>query len=143
MVTFIQGVRIIFLIDFIENILIPIHSKRSEMWRDSSKRLIWLHLENSKVHNSEASMQKTIEFKFKPAPQPAYSPDISSTDFFMWGYIKNKFKRKIFKDIDSLYEVIVEIANDISMQLIKDVFNNWIERCIYIISHGGKHYNKY
>lgn len=154
MVTFIWGVHGIFLIDFlpegesynssyfIENVLIPIHSKRSEMWRDSKRRLIWLHLDNSKIHNSEASMKKTIEFKFKRAPQPAYSPDISPTDFFMWGYIKDKLKGKIFKDIDALYEAIAEIANGISMELKKEVFNNWIERCKYVISHGGKYYNK-
>ena len=154
MVTFIWGVHGIFLIDFlpegekynssyfIENVLIPIHSKRSEMWKDSNRRLIWLHLDNSKIHNSIVSLKKTIELKFKRAPQPAYSPDISPTDFFMWSYVKNKLKGKLFKDIDALYEAIVEIANGISMQLKKEVFNNWIERCKYIISNEGKYYHK-
>ena len=74
------------------------------MRRDNSRRLIWLHLDNSKLHNSEASMKKTIELKFKLGPQTTYSPDISPKDFFMWGYIKNKLNGKLFKDIDSLYE---------------------------------------
>ena len=65
-------------------------------------------------------MKKTVEFKL--APQLTYSPDISPTDFFLWGYIKDKLKGKIFKDIDALYEAIAEIANGISMELKKKKF---------------------
>jgi len=155
MVTIIWGVNGIYLIDFlpddesfntpyfIQNILIPIHSKKMSIWSESNRRKIWLHLDNSRVHNSTASMKKTAELGFKRAPQPPFSPDISPTDFFLWGDIKEKLKGSKFEDKDELFEAITENAMKISRETKLNVFQHWIERCQYVITHRGNYFNKH
>lgn len=154
MVTVIWGVYDIYLIDFlpenesfnseyfIQNILIPISSEKTKIWSDSIRRKIWLHLDNSPIHNSKVSMEKTFELGFKRAPHPAFSPDISPTDFFLWGYVKDKLKGSRFNDADELFEAITEKIMEIPKELRLNVFNHWIERCEYIISHKGSYYHK-
>ena len=154
MVTVIWGVYDIYLIDFlpenesfnseyfIQNILIPISSEKTKIWSDSIRRKIWLHLDNSPIHNSKVSMEKTFELGFKRAPHPAFSPDISPTDFFLWGYVKDKLKGSRFNDADELLEAITEKIMEILKELRLNVFNHWIERCEYIISHKGSYYHK-
>lgn len=154
LVTIIWGVNGIYLVDFlpedesfntsyfIQNILIPIHSQKMNIWSESHRRKIWLHLDNSRVHNSIESMKKTAEFGFKRAPQPAFSPDIAPTDFFLWGDIKEKLKGSKFDDKDQLFEAITEISNKISREIKLNVFQHWIKRCEYVIKNKGNYFNK-
>mgnify|MGYP006894180539 CR=1 FL=1 len=99
---------------FIQNILIPIHFQKKNIWSESYRRKIWLKLDNSRVHNSIDSMKKTS--------------DIAPTDFFLWGDIKEKLKGSKFDDKDELFEAITEIANKISREIKLNVFQHWIKR---------------
>ena len=63
---------------------------------------IWLHLDNSRVHNSKVTLSITEKYGFKRAPHPAYSPDIAPSDSFLFGYIKGKLKGCLLKSLDDL-----------------------------------------
>lgn len=67
---------------FINSILKQIFEKKSLIWKNARNRKIWLHLDNSRIHNSKATSQKVDELGFKRAPQPPFSPDIAPSDFF-------------------------------------------------------------
>lgn len=71
------------------------------------------------------------------APQPAYSPDISPSDYILFGYIKSKLRGKIFKTRDELFEDIYEILNSISEEILIEVFKSWIKRCKNVINRKG------
>ena len=85
---------------FIESILTPLKLKKSQIWTHSNNRKIYLHLDNSKIHNSNISLEKTIEFGIQRAPQPPYSPDIDELqeriDRCNWVFLHDgKWLRKI------------------------------------------------
>lgn len=152
MLTIIWGVYDFYIVDFmpegrrfntdylIKAILEPLSKKRNEIWNRSSKRKIWLHLDNCRVHNSNRALNSYRFFGFKRTPHPPYSPDIAPSDFFLFGYIKTKLRGHFFEDIESLKEKIVEILKGISLEKRKDVFNEWMERCYWIAMHQGHYY---
>ena len=63
MVTIIWGVFGFYVVDFkppntsydstyfVNNILIPLSEKREQIWSGSKKRKMWIHLDNSRIHN--------------------------------------------------------------------------------------------
>ena len=100
---------------------------------------IYLHLDNSRVHNSKCSKEKIESLGIFRAPQPAYSPDISPSDYFLFGYIKEKLKGQVFQSRDALFESINEILSTISKDMLIEVFQAWIKRCKDIIKKKGSY----
>lgn len=94
---------------FIEHIMT--HFKQSHLIQSLKKFHIrvYLHLDNSRVHNSKYSHKRIKSAVIFRALQPAYSPDISLSDYFLFGYIKGKLKGKVFKTRDKLLEAIYAI----------------------------------
>ena len=70
---------------------------------------IWLHLDNCKVHNVKITFAKYEVFGFKRTSHPPYSHDITPSDFFIFGYMKENLNGYVFNYISYLKERIVEI----------------------------------
>ena len=62
------------------------------------------------------------------APQPEYSPDIASSDFFLFGYVKKQLECKHYMSEDDLYDDIVEILTEIPSEVLKSAYQAWIKR---------------
>lgn len=124
---------------FIEHIITPFKQSHIVQSLKKSHKRVYLHLDNSRVHNSKYSHEKIESAGIFRAPQPAYSPDISPSDYFLFGYIKGKLKGKIFKTRDELFEAIYEILNSISKEKLIEVFESWIKRCKDIINRKGNY----
>lgn len=151
MVTIIWGVNGFHIIDmmpkgqkynseyFIANILTPLFNKKNKIWSQATKRKLWLHLDNCRVHNSSACNEKYDQFGFKRAPHPPYSPDIAPCDFFLFGFIKDKLRGRQFTSQDELFEGITEILGKILKEDRKRVFSRWIEKCKAVIEHNGSY----
>ena len=75
------------------------------------------------VHHSKLSSQKIDQLNFDRAPHPPYSHDIAPSDFFHFGYVKNKLKGQRFKSRDELQEEIIEFLHKISKEKRKAVFD--------------------
>lgn len=103
-------------------------NQRQDIWKESTRRKIWVHLDNARVHNSKLTSEKYDILVFKRTPHPAYSLDIAPSDFYLFGFLEEKFKGKKFNDINELFEAIQEILDSISIETRKAVFQNWIER---------------
>ena len=152
MLTVIWGVNGMYVIDFlppstpynssyfITNVLDILNEKRNDIWSQSQNKQIWLHLDNSMVHNSRACSQKIEQIGFKRAPHPPYSPDIAPSDYYLFGYLKGQLKGLKFNDLDELKEKVIEILTKISRDVKKRVFDHWIERCQWIIDNNGAYY---
>lgn len=127
---------------FINYILAKIVEKKNEIWKNSKKRKIWIHLDNSRVHNSNATSQKVAEFGLKRTPHPPFSPDIAPSDFFLFGYLTDKLRGQRFTSFEDLQERIIEIFNSIPHETLKNVFQTWIDRCNWVSMHEGEYFNK-
>ena len=154
MLTVIWGVNGIYILDFkpeeakynstyfIDNILIPLSEMKSKILLNYKANKIWLHLDNCKVHNAKITFAKYEVLGFKRTPHPPYSPDIAPSDFFLFGYVKEKLKGHVFNDINDLKEKIVEIIMSISAEKRKEVFENWIKRCERVIELEGSYFKE-
>ena len=73
------------------------------------------------------------------APQPPYSPDIAPSDFFLFGYMKEKLKGCKFSSKEELLSAIYAILEEIPEQQLKEVFIEWERRLEKVIASGGNY----
>jgi len=64
------------------------------------------------------------------------------SDFFLFGYTKNKLKEHTFNDRDELCNAIIEIIGGILKQKLKKVFEHWIHRCEFVINTGAEYFHE-
>jgi len=124
---------------FIDNIIYEADQNPTiQKWRKTYGK-IWVHLDNCRVHNSRVSMERMKQIKFERTPHPPYSPDIAPSDFFLFGYVKEKLKGQKFIARDELYEAVHSILSGISEDLILRVFESWITRCYAVSARNGSY----
>ena len=152
MITIVWGVWGIYIIDelpenttmdsnyFINNILIPLYEQKNNIWPNSGRRKIWLHIDNASVHNSNMTKEKIQNTCFKRAPHPPFSPDVAPSDFFLFGYVKEKLRGQRFKSRFELYEAINEIVQSIPHEMKVKVFDEWANRCKWVFEHNGSYF---
>ena len=123
---------------FIDNIIVPLNEKSNTIWPGRGRHKIWLHLDNCKVHNSRRTKTFISKSPYKRTPHPPYSPDIAPSDFFLFGYVKEKLKGHSFDTPEDLFEELTEILAQISHETLIQVFKEWELRCNWIIEHNGE-----
>ncbi len=124
---------------FINNIL----KKISELTKDLPEiehRKITLHFDNAKPHTAKIVQEYMRQNNMKRAPHPPYSPDIAPSDFYLFGYIKEKLKGIVFDSPQELFDRISEILGEISKDTLKKVFLNWRKRLLKVIDTKGNFY---
>jgi hypothetical protein len=84
-----------------------------------------LHIDNAKLHNSRLSLRKIEEYESIRAPQPTYSPDLASCDFFLFGYLKSQLESKTFFDENNLKTELEQILREIPITLLCSVMEDW------------------
>jgi hypothetical protein len=70
-------------------------------------------------------------------PHPPYSPDLAPSDFFLFGYIKEKLTDYDYRTREELKSAIIEICNEISDDVLINVFHSWLKRVKWVIRHAG------
>jgi hypothetical protein len=94
-----------------------------------SKRRPWtlLHMDNAKRHISKCYLAGTKELHLKRIADPFFNPDITSSDFFLFGWLKSKLISRPVVEINQLFEIIKTILITLTIKKIARVFSNWIE----------------
>jgi hypothetical protein len=79
-------------------------------------------------------------FKHNPLERlrhPPDSPDISPSDFYLFGKVQNALiGREIFDEID-LLDVVTEILSRLSHDELHAAFRSWVERAQGVIDANG------
>ncbi|UYV75628.1 hypothetical protein LAZ67_13000795 [Cordylochernes scorpioides] len=76
-----------------------IRQKRPELWRSKS----WiLHHDNAPAHTALKISKFLQDHSTSVFPQPAYSPDLTPCDFFLFGKLKKKLKGRKFQSIEQI-----------------------------------------
>jgi hypothetical protein len=121
---------------FDQNMLEPLvhilHSRRNT----HSRRSI-VHFHNATPHRSARSENCFEACGFRHAPQLPYSPDISSRDFFLFEDLKMKLKGEEFEALEKLQERVAELLGLMNSELMKRVYEHWIERLNQFIDANG------
>jgi hypothetical protein len=51
-------------------------------------------MDNAKAHTGKATQEKLDVSRFKRTPQLPYSPDIATSGFFLFGWLKTQLERR-------------------------------------------------
>jgi transposase len=74
------------------------------------------------------------------APHPPYSPDLASSDFFLFGYVKERLKRMVFPSYEELLDAIGEVVTGIESETLTAVSEHWMERLEWVSKNIGDYY---
>jgi hypothetical protein len=75
-------------------------------------------------------------------PHPVYAPDVAPSDFFLFGYLKEKLTVFHCTTGDELKSAIFTIFDEIDTETLLAVFNSWSERLKWAIKHSWEYFNK-
>lgn len=109
---------------FINNIVTEFVSCKAVQRVRTSHRKVWLYLDNCKGYNSKESNECFKANNIHRPPHPPYSPDIAPSDFFLYGYTKDKLKGRRFKSPEDIFEEIHSIISHISTEKLISVYMN-------------------
>ena len=104
------------------------------------KKLFYLHFNNAPSHRKTGVSEFCKKNKLFILPHPPYSPDLAPSDFFLFGYIKEKCEGVEFTSPDELIEFIENIFSQISSEVFERVFLNWEERLKKCIQVNGNYF---
>jgi hypothetical protein len=103
---------------------------------------ILLRLDNASDRDSRLSSEKIESAKAQRVPHLRYNPDRAPSNFFLFGYMKEKLRGTSFTARDDLIFAIRYIFSEIPEMVLKNVFTNWITRLSWVMTKSGKYYTK-
>jgi histone-lysine N-methyltransferase SETMAR len=127
---------------FCEAVMPSVVSNICSHARRKSLKGFYVHLDNASPHNSYQSNECLLATKARRIPQPAYSPDLAPSDFFLFGFLKQKLRGVHLADREGLKSAITQIFAEIDKDMLVSVFLDWIERIHGVINNGGEYYNR-
>jgi histone-lysine N-methyltransferase SETMAR len=99
-------------------------------------------MDNARPHNSRRSQDCIASSRARRLPHPAYSPDLAPSDFFAFGYLKEKLMEFDCVSRDALKDAITQIFDAIDKEVPLSMFTSWIKRLKWVIQHQGEYYHE-
>jgi transposase len=125
---------------FVEHILNQVHLLQIVTAARTQKKRFILHMDNSPIHKARVVKAKLAQMPVYLAPHPPYSPDIAPSDFFLFGYLKEKMLGLEFDSPEALLDWIRTEFERISRQVLEEVFEDWIARVQKCIECEGDYF---
>jgi histone-lysine N-methyltransferase SETMAR len=97
---------------YIAEILEPLSQWRSIEAAGNERKLL-VHVNHARQHTAKLSPQYFNENQMKSVLHPTYSPDLASSDFYLFGDVKRCFAGLSFKDADQLFAAIEGVLEGI------------------------------
>lgn len=94
---------------FVENILSTIMENIKNSKKRAPIKKFNIHMDNCKIHNGVKSMTFLQAQKLDRVLHPAYSPDVSPCDFWLFGKCKNLLEEKEISSQDKLINEIISL----------------------------------
>jgi hypothetical protein len=97
-------------------------------------------LDICRVHFSKVAEQFLEANDILRILYPPYSPDLAPPDFWLFGCIKTALSGAKFDEPDQLLNAITELLNTISVEELRAVFDEWVERVRWVTENEGVYY---
>ncbi|KAA6403831.1 MAG: putative mariner transposase [Streblomastix strix] len=99
-----------------------------------------LHFDNATAHTAAKTTKIITKNNIIRLHQLPYSPDLSPSDFYLFGYLKGALEGITFKSAEQAFAAKEQILQKIDSKTLKRVFNNWLIRLKCVIDTGGAYY---
>jgi transposase len=103
---------------------------------DDGRKLV-VHAGNAKAHTAQKCRTFCEANGLRLAPHPSYSPDLTPSDFFLFGYVKEYLKGMLFPSYEELLDAIGEMVTGIESETFTVVFEHWMERLEWVSQNNG------
>lgn len=111
---------------------------------EQDERDAWFQQDGATAHTAATSISFLTEFfgerLISTGKWPARSPDLTPCDFFLWGYLKDKVYLNKPSSIDELKQEITAAINEITPEMLQNVFGNFFKRMNSCETAQGKHF---
>jgi len=97
---------------------------------------MFIHMDNARPH---LIPDKLHQVGLKRIPHPAYSPDLSPSDFFIFGYMKHQLQGHSFGTREELFDAVQRILYEIPKETLIAAYTSWIKRLSICISTHGEY----
>jgi hypothetical protein len=92
----------------------PFDSKFLSIWLESKAKELMIHVDNAPTHNLKMTRNFFEHNPLKRLPYPPYSPDISPSDFYLFGKVNGELIGQELPDEINLLDAVNEILDGIS-----------------------------
>jgi histone-lysine N-methyltransferase SETMAR len=119
-----------------DNILAPLTQLQPE---DDGIKFV-VHTDNARAHAAQEGRTFCEENGMRLAPYPPYSPDFAPSNFYLFGYVKERLKGMVFPSYEELLNTIGEVVTGIESENLTAVFEHWMERLEWASKNNGDCY---
>ncbi|GFV22678.1 putative LOC100569746 [Trichonephila clavipes] len=105
---------------------------------------LWFQQDGATCHTARATIDllkdtfgDRLISRFGPVNWPPRSCDLTSLDYFLWGYVKSLVYADKPQTLDHLEDNIRRVIADIRPQMLEKVIENWTSRLDYIRASRG------
>jgi hypothetical protein len=113
---------------FCQSVLLDLIQNLEAYSRRRILKGLFVHWDNTRPHNWKESSQCLKDFHAIRMPQPAYSPDLAPSDFFLFGYLKAKLQGRQLQGRHGIILAIQEIMGEVSRDTLISVYATWQDR---------------
>jgi transposase len=124
---------------FVVNIFEPIEQKVFPNGRKPHAKRLTVRLDNCSIHTSETSEVFMAEHNITQLKHPPYSPDLASSDFYMFPTIKERLTYIQMAKEEDLFYQLRELLNEILVRELSKVFDTWIKRPTAVTRGDGSY----
>jgi hypothetical protein len=121
--------------------MIPLVKKVFPKGRNPHAHRPHLHSDNSRVHFSRGAEQFIAQNHISRVAQPASSPDLARSDFWLFGHLKNSLADRMFDDPEERLDGITSLLEEIQPSELHVVFSHWVERVRWVLENNGDYYH--
>jgi hypothetical protein len=104
------------------------------------RRKFILDLDNSPIHTAKVAKARVSQMPIHLAPHATYSPDLAPSDFFLFGYLKEKILGFEFELPEALLPWINAAFKRIPRDTLEEVFECWIIRVEKCLEYRGDYF---
>jgi hypothetical protein len=110
--------------------------------RRRSLKVFYVHLDNAHPHNSRQSSDCLQGTKSQRMLQPAHSPDLTPSDFLLFGFLKRQLQGVHLADREAVKSRICQIFSEIDREVLISVFVEWMEWLQWVIKNEWEYHNQ-
>lgn len=116
-------------------------TKLRRAFKDKRKHLnghqVTIHHDNARPHSAHMTTDMIASFHWNLMPQPAYSPDLAPSDFYLFSHLKRHLRGLTFESDDAMKKAVKLWSKCQVRQFYESAFISWKERWQRCIAEEG------
>lgn len=124
----------------LEQLRLDIQTKRRRLF-GNNQHLYFLQ-DNAKPHVARQSLLKISAVGLTTIPHPAYSPDLSPSDFYLFSPLKNALRNKVYNSVDEIQLDVIRWINSKDKKFFQAAFDCLPSRWRRCVECGGDYFEK-